>query len=350
MYFYKGASYTFKYLITQLFYANQTISRFWYIKLKRNSYPRMIEVEPTTYCYAKCIVCEHTYWNENPQHLGYEDFKSIIDQFPKLRWIGLTGIGSSFLNPDYLRMIELVKGRDIYTVVIDTLSLIDVKQLRRLVELEVDRLVISMMGAKAETYNRHHVGCKFEQVIDNINSLVGFKKEMKKVYPEITFHFIATKENLGELLEFLYLIRRIIRDENVAVLISPILSPFKQIRYLYTEIPDSLLKDAQKMARSLKIKLDINRSVFKENVNRCIEWSQPFIFSDGSVIPCCATNEANQRRLQVENRLGDVLETPFVQIWWGERYNELRDSVRRGKLPRFCATCALYEEKVKIES
>jgi hypothetical protein len=65
-------------------------------------YPKQLEVEVTTACNLRCTICEHTYWTEKPRHMTFEQFKHVVDQFPGLRWIGMTGIGSGFLNPDYL--------------------------------------------------------------------------------------------------------------------------------------------------------------------------------------------------------------------------------------------------------
>ena len=53
-------------------------------------YPYMIEVEITTRCHLRCTICEHTYWTSEEykkQDLSFEQFKYILDQFPKLKYI-----------------------------------------------------------------------------------------------------------------------------------------------------------------------------------------------------------------------------------------------------------------------
>ncbi|MBI5307453.1 MAG: hypothetical protein HZB37_03715 [Planctomycetes bacterium] len=45
--------------------------------------------------------------------MSYNEFVYIIGQFPNLKWVGMTGIGTSFLNKDFLRMIEYVKSNKI---------------------------------------------------------------------------------------------------------------------------------------------------------------------------------------------------------------------------------------------
>ena len=65
-----------------------------------------MEIEVTTRCNLKCIICEHTYWDEPNRDMSFEQFKGIVDQFPKLKWIGLTGIGESFINKDFMKMLR----------------------------------------------------------------------------------------------------------------------------------------------------------------------------------------------------------------------------------------------------
>ena len=74
-------------------------------------YPRYIEIENTSSCCFRCIMCEHTYWQEPSRTMHYATFKAIVDQFPHLRWIGLTGIGESYLNPDFSRMLRYCAER-----------------------------------------------------------------------------------------------------------------------------------------------------------------------------------------------------------------------------------------------
>ncbi|MFC1755621.1 radical SAM protein, partial [Thermoproteota archaeon] len=90
-----------------------------------NPYPVYIEIEVTTRCNLRCIMCEHTYWKEKSQDMPFKDFKMIVDQFPHLIWIGLTGIGESFMNKDFLKMLRYVKSRKISVELFDTFYFID---------------------------------------------------------------------------------------------------------------------------------------------------------------------------------------------------------------------------------
>ena len=48
-------------------------------------YPSYLEIETTTRCNLKCIMCEHTYWKEQNRDMTFEQFKYIVDQFPKFQ-------------------------------------------------------------------------------------------------------------------------------------------------------------------------------------------------------------------------------------------------------------------------
>jgi hypothetical protein len=76
-------------------------------------YPFKVEIEHTTICNKKCILCERTYWQEKSERLTIEQFKEIVEQFPRLKWINITGEGTGFLNPDFLKIIEYLRSKDI---------------------------------------------------------------------------------------------------------------------------------------------------------------------------------------------------------------------------------------------
>lgn len=53
------------------------------------------------------------------------------------------------------------------------------------------------------------------------------------------------------------------------------------------------------------------------------------MFHDGKVRPCCFTNEI----------MGDLKKQSFEQIWNGEPYQELRETVNTDKAPFECSRC-----------
>jgi radical SAM protein with 4Fe4S-binding SPASM domain len=282
--------------------------------------------------------------------MTFEEFKKIIDQFPGLKWIGLTGIGESFLNKDFLKMLRYVKSKGIYVEIYDNFYLIDEKTAKELVELSVDKIFISLDAATKEIYEKIRVGSDFERVTNNMRNLIRLKKESGKPFPELAFHCIINKLNIHEIPRYIELAFSISQGEQTVVQITRLLHKFKEIGDLFVEIPEDAVSAAEEKAKDLGVKLIWNRDVpgIKPPVSCCTAWLMPFIFATGHVIPCCTGNEAGRRDFQKETALGNIFEQNFRDIWKGEKYKNLRRMLSQNKVPLPCRDCSAFETKNKI--
>lgn len=307
-------------------------------------YPSYIEIEVTTRCNLKCIMCEHTYWDEPNSDMTFEEFKSIVDQFPRLKWIGLTGIGESFINKDFMKILSYVKSKNVFVELYDTFYFIDEKTARELIEMGVDKIFISIDAATKETYERIRVGSNFDRVMNNVRNLIRLKKEMEAPFPVLSFHYIVTKLNLHEMLQYIELVNHLCNGEKIGIQFTRMLHEFEETKDLFVEVPSEIVEAVERRGKELDIPINWNLDVPQDKppIIRCIEWIMPFIFVTGHVIPCCAGNEANRRGFQKETSLGNVFEKPFREIWHGERYRKFRHMIRKGEVPVQCENCPLY--------
>ena len=314
------------------------------IYLKHTPYPRYIEVEVTTRCNLKCLMCEHTYWNEPNKDMSFDEFKYIVDQFPNLVWIGLTGIGESFVNKDFLQMIEYVKSKNITVELYDTFYFINRNTSVILINLGIDKILISLDAATKETYEKIRVGSNFDRVINNVNGLFAQKRIYKSDFPEISFHYIIIKPNIDEVLPYIDLVYSI-SGTTSPIQFSQSLHNYKEINDLFIEVPEELISIAELKAKTLGIKIIWSLDVpkIKSPMNECVEWNMPFIFVNGDVIPCCASNESGNRENQKKLKLGNIFETSFKEIWNGELYQELRNGLLNKQIPKQCINCCIYD-------
>lgn len=316
-------------------------------------YPVFIEVEVTTRCNLRCIICEHTYWNELPKDMTFYEFKKIIDQFPILCWIGLTGIGESFLNKDFLKMLEYVKKeKQSFIELYDTFYFIDEDKANRLIELKVDRILVSLDAAKKETYEKIRCGSDFEKVIKNVRYLFKRKMETKSEFPKIDFHFIINKLNYNEIPEFIELVDDLKGNCKTEIQFTRMLHNFPEISDLFMEVPEDIIKKAEEIAKRKKINLIWNQNVpiVKPPIQECTAWSMPFIFVNGDVICCCASNEANKREFQKKYSFGNVFKNSFKSIWFSEGYKKFRKKITQGKTPIQCIDCPIFEIRGKHDT
>jgi MoaA/NifB/PqqE/SkfB family radical SAM enzyme len=340
----KGLAYTARYAWFNTQFHGGRVGELLVNRCKVFGHPTYLEVEVTTRCNLRCVMCEHTHWQEPERDMTFEQFDRIVQQFPRIDWIGMSGIGTGFLNKDYVRMMRHVKEqRNPYIEIYDSCYMIDAERARELVDLGLDRIIASVDGATEATYEKIRVGAKFKTVIDNVRGIDAARKAAGKKYPEITFHFIASSINKHEMVDFVRLVHSLDLGKETQVAITAILQEFREIEGMAPDITQADVDAVEREARRLGIRVNWNKNVpEKEAVGRCIEWTMPFIFVDGTVIPCCAGNEGNRRDTQRRLSLGNVFETDFAEIWNGPRYRDLREKIWRNEVPAPCRLCSIY--------
>jgi len=321
------------------------------LPVHRVPYPHRIEVEVTTKCSLRCPKCEQTYWNEPKKNMTYEQFVHIINQFPRLTTISMSGIGHNFENPDFMRMVECACSRYLFVQFFDTFLLLNEERARRIVELGVSKINMSVDGATKEVYNESQVGSNFDRVVANARRLAQIKKEMGSLQPDMAFTVVVSKLNQHQLPQFLDLVASIVGDSQRFAHVEFIrLLPFKENRYLLPDFqllrkarPD-VLRHAAEVKTPFKFRLAFNHfheELDKPPVSCCLEWIVPFITVHGTVYPCCALTEGNQRRKIEPYCMGNIYETSFHEMWNGPRYRKLKEMLRNNEVP---PVCNMYKE------
>lgn len=313
-------------------------------------FPPFLEIEPTTICPFRCVCCEHTFWKEPSKNMTFGQFKKIFDDFGKPKWIGLTGIGHSYSNKDYHKMIAYAKSKGTIVEVFDHFSKISDEQLRELVEIGPDFQFISTYGASKKSFEKVCVGSNYEQILKNIKRFVELKKEMKKRFPILSFHYIVTSESKKEIMSFLEFVYSL--DTEVAeILVTPMLHSFKEAEKYVVSLEPEYVEKLKEKARQYKIPITINMCAKKDAealskkpcINHCKEYIMPFIFVNGDVTPCCGQNEINKRDWQHNTSLGNCFNQNFRDIWYSPKYVQMRRLIRANKVPPGCIYCPAYE-------
>jgi len=312
-------------------------------------YPEAIEVEVTTRCHLKCVICEHTYWNEPPKDMSFDEFKRIVDQFPRLKWIGLSGIGSAFLNKDFLRMLRYLKEKNVFVEFYDTFDLIDREIAKELVQIGVDKIWMSLDAAKKETYEKIRVGGNFDRVINNLKDLIDVKKRFKTPLPEIWFHYIMNKYNVTEMPEYIKLVHSIVNKSrtNYATLVFfTSLLYFDKVENLKPVLTEEIKAHVSEMAKKYNLFINWNENVLaNKTISDCTKWTEPFVLATGHVQPCCAINEANDRDYQKRHCFGNLLTEDFRDIWRSNKFGELKRRIHEGIFPEICKNCRIYKRR-----
>ena len=326
--------------------------------------PRYVELEHTTICNKRCIMCEHTFWQDQEEHhTTFDDFKRMIDQFRGLRWVHLTGEGSSYLNPDFPRMLEYMrKDKQVAVYVVDHLSDLKEQQLRDMVQMGLYGLYVSIDAATEDTYKKIRIGCNWQHVQANIRRLIELKREMNSPLPEIVTRFVVLKENLHEIPAFLDMVAEFATPENkkwvgsggVRVEFVGNLE-FKETKEQSVyRVDQTLLDEAVRKTRQYGFNtFFFHTEVAKlPSIKQCYAWLEPYVMDGGYVLPCCAVLMSNRRTDLRKHAFGNLHEQSFDAVWNSERYQRFRQYVNdmSKPVPIYCATCRAFDQKERLKA
>ena len=157
-------------------------------------------IEPTTACNLDCRMCMHTRWEEPGGSMTRETFARILDgarglQRPPLLFIG--GYGEPLLHPDIFTMIGEARRSGLGVEMITNGTLLDDEVCARLIDLDLDRLWISIDGTGEDAAGA--AGSAPGRVTANVGRLFQARERELTDLPRIGISFVATRETIGQL-------------------------------------------------------------------------------------------------------------------------------------------------------
>jgi MoaA/NifB/PqqE/SkfB family radical SAM enzyme len=306
---------------------------------------RSIQIECTTRCNLKCTMCEISYWTEKGGDLEFANLQRMLEHLPKLKRVDLTGIGEALMNRGFFNALKILKLRGLYVTLNDNFTLMTEDAARRIVELGVDQIFLSLDGATKETYEKIRVGANFDKVVSNTRRLIQIKREMRKKRPEVKINTVVCSTNYRELPAVVELAHdigigmvqfvNIITFESTANLDTTGVQ--QEVRGKFQET----LERARELGVLVKIEL-----FDKLPVQQCdFPWKRNFVTYDGYVHPCCYTTQTGDRSAHNSRSFGNLLERSFGEVWNDDLYSAFRKKMQAGILPYQCQHCPKYSGK-----
>ncbi len=314
---------------------------------------RKLYIEPTTRCDLHCRTCIRNVWDDPEAQMSMNTFRRLVkslSDLPSLNRVVFTGFGEPLAHPHILEMIQAVRERNLDVTVGSNGLRLDAKMAQELVDLGVDRLVISVDGVKPETYASVR-GTVLSGVLDNIRALNEVKRQRSSLTPALGIEFVVLKSNVCELAELTGLASRL---NATRVLVSNVLPYTEEMRseilYGYEPRPPfnaggwPVKADAWVMWGTLELP---RMHWGAERRCRFIQDRAMVVGWNGGLSPCYALSQnysyfaVDGRKKQVSRYiLGNVKETPLVEIWMSEEYVRFRSEVRGFHFPS-CPDCDL---------
>ncbi|HUS91020.1 MAG TPA: radical SAM protein [Phycisphaerae bacterium] len=342
--------------------------------------PRKLYVELTTECNLDCAMCIRSSWRSPGGTMPAETFARLLEQLgalPELRTINLSGFGEPMAHPAFFEFVAQAKAAGLAVEVITNGTLLDEDASGRLIDLGLDRLVVSVDGIAPDASRGLHDGT-FPQVAEALRRLHHMRLSRQVARPEVGIEFVATRRNIHELPQLRTLGLMLGFGSILVTNVIPH-TPELAEQTLYERhstacrprratpanpVVDLPLLDANSPAgeavehlRGVGASLRVNGAAVSGIGPRCrfVTEGRLAVRWDGQVSPCLALLHDHTYFFRRRPRsvraypLGNVNEVPLAAIWAAEEYRAFRDRVRRWEFSPCidCGACDLRDSNAR---
>jgi MoaA/NifB/PqqE/SkfB family radical SAM enzyme len=273
------------------------------------TFPKVIEIETTNICNAKCIICPNKDMKRRREIMDFGLFKKIIDECrgKNVSVIHPFITGEPLVIRDICMYLEYMKEAipNVGIELFSNGSLLTRELSQKLIQEKlVNGIVISLEGGTKELYEKTRLGLSFDTLKKNISDFLEIRNEVDGRMPSMGLNVVITKENRDQL--------QLIEKEfgNVDYVHYSVLYNWAG----YFPLP--------KIGRR-------NNSCFRLN-----EWMS--VLWDGRICLCCMDYEGTEI-------IGDLRESNIEDIWNGRRLAEIRDLLKKRKFNelKLCSQCGM---------
>jgi len=338
--------------------------------------PKSIQLEITNACNLCCVMCDRWKWNSIlKEELKSDELFSLFDELSNLgtQHILISG-GEPLLRKDFNEIIRYITQKGIKVTVITNGVFLHEDIATGLIESDAT-IIISLDASNEITYSkiRGRQGV-FPIILNNINTLVTLRDLHQKGY--ISLHSVIQKYNLNDVIPFFNLGKQLkVNTVSYGLIHGPHI-PERDIgfnRENYSQLKATIKKLIDLKNKEPKIQIDLRNELtaiynnqitleslesgllivdlFKQSPVPCISlnyWA--LIDAFGDVYPCCYAYLDNLDYESVQSLrdqfcFGNIRETPFQEIWIGEKFNAFRTSMNPVKVdsyPIVCGNCGSY--------
>ncbi len=363
---------------------------FIYRKAVLSSMPDYLQIETTSFCNAKCIMCSH-YFNDNrgAAHLGNSTIEHMEDALQLSRTISLNGMGEPFISDRLLYQIDYYASMGNKIVTNTNLSVLDEGLIDR-INKHFEWIEVSCDGATKETYESIRKNLSFDTFLKNLfvlkekcphvrkhiatvvmrqnvhempelvklacdagasiitfmtlnsNIVIQNQKDEMRFFPKVLEYYSVKAVEMGEkcgipvIVPNMRMLDRSISYEDI----EDELNLMKQMPFFKD---DSELERMKRIASVVSVYLEshdeIQRDTKASNVRCCgvCDWllKNSYIDLNGNVAMCCRNQSFHT---------GNVNETGcFSAVWNSSFYQKLREIFYSGFVPEACLKCGLIE-------
>jgi MoaA/NifB/PqqE/SkfB family radical SAM enzyme len=268
--------------------------------------------------------------------LSAETIKNILKDFDSLDFISIGGYGELLLHPEFEKVIQFTKEKKfpfVFSTNGEALTL-DKQTILRESLLKGINLSLNSLNPQTHLFLSGNKG-DLKKVMENLKE---FSKKPRTY--SITISMVVNRMNYKEMPDFVQLVHDLGLD--MVKFIPPVnnISYSNEFSLLNNQEEKDYLIKAHDLAKQLKVSVigmqphKTETTIYKKKpIVECkMPWIATFI-TGNTVVPCCYLSHYV---------VGNITETPFADIWNGEKMQMLRQAIMDGK-NTYCKNCTEFE-------
>jgi MoaA/NifB/PqqE/SkfB family radical SAM enzyme len=314
----------------------------WLKQLDRERPFEAFQIEVTSRCNLKCVMCPVTVLAEHwpARDMAFETFERVAEAFPRTRWVHLQGWGEPLLHRRIFDMIERAKSAGCKVGFTTNGTRLTAQTGARLLDLGLDLMAVSIAGATPATHAAIRVGSDLPKLSEQLRRFLRLRAASGNPRPKVEVFYLMTPANLAELPRAVELAAELGADELVATNLDYVMtSGLDALRAYSGSAPARACADVLDQARAAARRTGIafrpyplqfrEMAVCDLNPLKIL-----YVSGDGAVSPCVYTSLAGQSEMPrvFEGRslatptvsFGNVTQQPLMEIWENAAYREFR--------------------------
>jgi len=311
-------------------------------------FPNLVQIDLTNNCNNSCIGC----WCNSPllkekkisrkekeETLPYTRVISLIDELRKngTNEIYLGGGGEPFMHPNIMEIVEHIKRNNLVCHINTNFTLINEEIAKKLVELKVDHIAVSLWAGDAETYVKTHpnqVKKTFYQMEKILKLIKKLKHKQGKEKPLIKIYNVISSlnyKNIEKMAEFAYrtadsvefTVIDVVEGKTDSLLLNEkqrkeLLKKSLELKEEYKDKKNFIIFRFDQFIKRISNPLSVKGLYDKKAVDSIpcyVGWTFSRILANGNIIPCLKAHK---------KPMGNILNNGFSTTFFSEKYNEFR--------------------------
>lgn len=320
-------------------------------------WPIALQVEMTSRCNLKCVMCPLTTGNtlssHSAGHMSDDLWHKVIEVGRRTGKVIVAGFGEPLLNRDWFHYLRILEDAAIPFSLVTNATLITPECAAQFASLNhLIHINISLDSADPDLY-REIRGGKVDKALKGIRALMatGIDEHRVTISSVLMEHNLASLRDVPPLLAGMgihhYILQGLVDlNANAAchrLRLDPLIeADVEAIREAGRQsgvvcefvLPERLGLEVTGEARD-RVRFFDSAPSEEHPTKRCLlPWELPYVDKDGRVYPCCYASSSPSAVA------GDLTQSSFGDIWHGPRLTLFREALRTGiELPRICAGC-----------